>query len=247
MGLTINYRLVAPAGLSAARAAALVRRLQASAKRLATAGRIERVHPISSDREDLERWASAWCALPHPEMPDAIVGHAVLPDAGWIFPVELGPDAEWLWLGLCRYPPQVTAQGRRRATRLGPRWRLSGFCKTQYASLHGWESFARAHLAALELLAQWREAGVHVRIDDEGGYWPHRRLATLRARLDQMNGLVAALGGALKDIADETGGAPIASPIFSHPDFERLEAEGLSRNTAHITQAVKAVSERARA
>jgi hypothetical protein len=58
-------------------------------------------------------------------------------------------------------------------------------------------------------------------------------------------GLLA--GGALKDVADETGGAPIASPIFSHPDFERLEAEGLSHNTTHTTQAVKAVSERARA
>ena len=244
MGLTINYRLVAPEGLSAPRAAALVRRLHAEAHRLIATGRVARVLPISTDRADLERWGSTWCPLRHPEAPDLAVGHAVLPEAGWVFPVELGEGAEWLWLGLCRYPNRVTAQGRRHATRLGPRWRFSGFCKTQYASVHGWEHFARCHLAARELLTQWREAGVHVRINDEGGCWPRVHLATLRARLDQMNGIVAAFAGALKDAAEDTDGAPIESPIFAHPGFERLEAEGLTRNAAHIHQAVKALSER---
>jgi len=241
MGLTIHYGLTAPDGLSTSQAAALVRRLHASARRLISGGRIARVLPISSDPEDLDRFACAWRILHHPEMPDTTIGHAIPPEAGWLFPIDLGEGSELLWLGLCRYSQRVTAHGQPRATRLGTRWRFSGFCKTQYASIHGWEHFARCHLAAIDLLAQWRKAGMRVRLNDEGGYWPHRRLATLRERLDQMNGIVAALGGALKDASDDTCGAPIESPIFSHPHFERLEAEGLARNVDHIAEAVTSV------
>ena len=41
--------------------------------------------------------------------------------------------------------------------------------------------------------------GLRVRIQDEGAYWPRRSEAKLRQRLDQMNSLVAAMGGVLKD------------------------------------------------
>ena len=241
MGLTLHFRLTAPADFSARNAAALVRRIHARASRWAAEGRIERVLPISSDRVELDQWACAFLTLPHPEEPDTSIGVSIPPEAGWIFPIELGADSELLWFGLCRYPATIVTQGRNLATRLGPRWQFAGFCKTQYASLHGWEHFARCHVAAIDLLALWRAAGVRVKISDEGGYWPHRNLAALRRHLDQMNRLVAAFGGALKDATDESGGAPVQSPIFAHPQFERLEAEGLARNADHIRQAVSVV------
>jgi hypothetical protein len=242
MGLTIHYRITAPAGLSARQASALVRALHDDAQFLIDEGRITRVLPISSAPEDLASHACAWKALPHPEFPDTSVGQAITPEAGWIFPAEIGADCELLWLGLCRYPSHVEVQGRRRATGLGSRWRFSGFCKTQYASLHGWEHFERCHLAALALLTHCtRAVGLHVRINDEGGYWPHRDFAALRANLDNMNGIVAAFAGAAKDAADDTGAGPVESPIFAHPQFERLEAEGLSANADALARALAAV------
>jgi hypothetical protein len=78
---------------------------------------------------------------------------------------------------------------------------------------------------------------------DEGGYWPGRKTETLRANLNQMNGLIAALGGAFKDAADE--GVPgIESPIFAHPRFEQLEAEGLAANAPAIHQAIDVLNPR---
>jgi len=230
MGLTINYRISASADLSARQASARVRAFHANAQLLIDEGRIARVFPISSAPDDLERHACPWQMLPHPQFPDTTAGHAIAPDAGWIFPAQIGEDCEPLWLGLCRYPSRVEVQGRPLATGLGARWQFSGFCKTQYASLHGWEHFERCHLAALALLTQCaRTVGAHVRINDEGGYWPHRDRAALRANLDNMNGIVAAFAGALKDATEEHPASPVQSPIFAHPQFERLEAEGLAK------------------
>jgi hypothetical protein len=241
MGLTLHYRMIAPDGLSARRAGALVRRLHATASEWADEGRIESVHEISSDRTDLDRFGCAWRPLPHPELPDTSVGVQIPPEAGWIFPVELGEDCELLWLGLCRYPLTVAVQGRERSTRLSPRWQFAHFCKTQYASLHGWENFVRCHVAAVDLLGVGRGLGLRVKIDDEGGYWPHRNLSTLRQHLDQMNGIVAALAGAVKDATEGEDGAPVQSPIFAHPQFERLEAEGAARTGASLAEATKII------
>ena len=241
MGLTLHHRLSAPAGLSARGAAALVRRLHTVAKKLAAAGRVAEVLPISSDRTDLDQWANAWRILPHPDQPDTSFGVQIPPDAGWIFPVSLGDDCELLWLGLCRYPATVPHGNRTIATRLGPRWQFAGSCKTQYASLHGWENFVRCHTAAVDLLLAARALGLRVKLTDEGGYWPHRRLALLRERLDRLNGIVAALAGAVKDATDETGGPAVQSPIFAHPHFERLEAEGVATESAHLEQTLRVI------
>ena len=106
---------------------------------------------------------------------------------------------------------------------------MSGFSKTQYASLRGWEHFFRCHSAVVEILASLPPLGCRTRLNDEGGYWPRRTVGALRTELDQMNGLVAAAAGALRDFDEETGEAGahrIESPIFVHPQFERLEAKG---------------------
>jgi len=88
----------------------------------------------------------------------------------------------------------------------------------------------RCHTAVVDLLAGTRRLGLHVEINDEGGFWPGRTFATLRRNLDEMNGIVAAAAGALKDF-DETadGQSRVQAPIFAHKHFERLEAECAAR------------------
>ena len=96
-------------------------------------------------------------------------------------------------------------------------------------------------MAAVDLLNAARPLGLRVRLNDEGGYWPHRRLTLVRERLAQMNSVVAALAGALKDATDEAGGPAVQSPIFAHPHFERIEAEGAEANAEHLRSAVATV------
>jgi hypothetical protein len=148
-----------------------------------------------------------------------------------LFPVEVGADCEPLWLGLCRYPLTVQVAGELRRTGLRG-WLLKGFCKTQYAGLHGWEHFRRCHTAVIDLLAGARRLGLAIVIKDEGDYWPGHDLAALRRNLDEMNGAIAAAAGVLKDCAEESEGPPVQSPILAHPHFERLEAEGAARGYA---------------
>jgi hypothetical protein len=190
-------------------------------------GLVDRVHPIIFDLKTLRRFAGDWLILPVPGMANTSTGVEVLPLAGFVFRVHVGADCEPLWLGLCRYPSAVFSQGRELPTKIGAGWRLAGFSKTQYASLHGWEHFTRCHCAVVELLAACRQPGLRVKISDEGDYWPRRSLKQLRENLNHLNGLVAATAGALKDL-DETA-TRVQSPIFAHQHFERLEAEGAKR------------------
>lgn len=238
MGLTLHYRLAAPAELSARGAAALVRRMHRLASQQVAAGRVAEVLPISSDRVDLERWANAWRVRAHPTERETSVGVQIAPEAGWIFPVEVGEGCELLWLGLCRYPTRVRHGEGTVATRLGARWQLAGFCKTHYAGLHGWEHFARCHRGAVELIVAARALGLRVKLDDEGGYWPHRSERTLRGRLERLNGSLAALAGALKDATEAAGGAPVVAPILAHPQFERLEAQGWTEEIGALARQV---------
>jgi len=120
----------------------------------------------------------------------------------------------------------VRVRGRELRVRAqkGGAWRLSGFSKTQYASLHGWEHFRRCHVAIVDFLAALRPLGFDVKISDEGHYWPRRSERALREEVDKMNRLIAAVAGEMKDAHEESGGVQAA--IFAHPQFERLEAEG---------------------
>jgi len=96
-------------------------------------------------------------------------------------------------------------------------------------------------VAAIDLLLAARELGMRVKLADEGGHWPRGLLPGLRERIDRTNGAVAALAGALKDAADETGGPTVPSPIFARPHFERIEAEGAAANAEHLRATVKTV------
>ena len=160
----------------------------------------------------------------------------VKPVCGYLFTLDVGEDCEPATMGLCRYPEKTWAHGRDWPLPKLRGWRLRLFAKTQYASLHGWEHFRRCHLAILAALEIWRELGARVKISDEGGYWPRRSERVLRRELDMMNGIVAAAAGAMRDLAEDTGGdrAAIQSPILAHPQFERLEHEGQARVAPHV-------------
>lgn len=204
------------------------------------AGRVDKVFPVTSDAVTLRRYACDWLILPVPGEENTSTGAEILPLEGFIFLVNVGADCEPLWLGLCRYPPTVLFQGRELRTRKGTGWRLVGATKTQYASLHGWEHFQRCHCAVVEMLAALRSPTLRVWISDEGEYWPRRSLASLRRNLDQMNGLVAAVAGTWKD-----GDAQVESPIFQHPNFERLEAEGDAKHGTLIRRARRLIRNKA--
>lgn len=235
MGLTIHFKLRAPPETDAAQANELVRQLRRRAQGFQQRGRVDAVQPLGEDRAALRR-ATDYKSVPHPWKAGAESGIEIPAAVGFLFEVAVGRDCEPLPLGLCRYPRTVLLGGRRYRTELRG-WCLHGFCKTQYASLHGWEHFRRCHTAVIDLLAGARRLGLAVDLNDEGDYWPGRDLAALRRNLDEMNGVVAAAAGVLKDLADERGGAGVQSPIFAHPQFERLEAEGAARGQAAKLQA----------
>ena len=226
MGLTIHYKLIAPNGTDAGRARDLVCQLRRRAQGFKYRGRVDAVHAPGDDAESL-RWGQEWMFR---KEPDSRREHQakILPLEGYIFPVAVGKDCEPLWLGLCRYPLTAMVGGQRMRTQLLG-WRLHGFCKTQYASLNGWEYFRRCHTAVIDLLNAGRSLGLLVEINDEGEYWPGRDLKALRQNLDEMNGLVAGAAGALKDFYSDSDKPGVESPIFAHKDFERLEAEGAER------------------
>jgi hypothetical protein len=268
MGLTIHYTLTMRQPLGDAAVPALVAQARAFARQVlesgsplplsvpsdqrqsgqglpqskplprnATPPRVSRLLQVGPDFPLAHEWVvipQLWGGETHVDVP---------PQTGHVFSVNVGQDCEPLLLGLCRYPATARHRGRDLPTKVGVGWRLRYFCKTQYASLHGWEYFLHCHRTVIDLLNFWRTLGVQVRISDGGGYWPRRSVATLRRNLDEMNGIVAAMGGALKDAGGE---APVESPIFRHPQFERLEAAGARRHVGQLRQAVEVLQRAAR-
>jgi hypothetical protein len=234
MGLTIHYELAAPADCDAEQAHELVRRMRRRAQGFKQRGRVERVLPIESDREALH-WAVDFRSVPHPFKPGAFSDIEIPADAGFLFFVKVGADCEPLALGLCHYPKTVLLGGKHYRTHR-PGWSLRSFSKTQYASLHGWEHFRRCHCAVVDLLHGFRHLGLKITINDEGDYWPGQSLTVLRQNLDEMNGVVAATAGAMKDLdSDGDRESGVNSPIFRHRDFERLEAEGDAKHGTRLS------------
>ncbi|MDF3056139.1 MAG: hypothetical protein K0R17_354 [Rariglobus sp.] len=236
MGLSLHVHVRAPASLDEPAVRATVTRWHGVAETLATEGRVDRVFELSNEAADLSQFATAWLSVPVPGDPDTCTGVAIEPTEGWIFLVQLGKGSEPLVLGLCRYPATVKAAGGGGLLPSGKDdgWHFLASCKTQYASLNGWESFRRCHLAAVDLALAGQSLGLEVRIEDEGGYWPGRDEVALRAAVERLNRLVAGLAGALKDVEGSSGDVPsVESPIFAHPAFERLEAEAQDSADAH--------------
>lgn len=225
MGLTVNYDLRLPLTVSAAEVRARLEQWREFAQ---TVGMKLMTAVEAVERDEL---FMTGFVMERDEEQDATIGHEVPVEEGFVFWAQPpGTGCETLRVGLCRYPASIETKRGPRETKLGGAWRYQSCCKTQYASLEGWEAFLTAHRAVVDCLAHGRELGVDVRINDEGGYWPRRSVKTLRARLDEINGICASMAGALKDAADEAGeSGSLVAPILEHPDFERLEHEGAKR------------------
>jgi hypothetical protein len=101
----------------------------------------------------------------------------------------------------------------------------SSFCKTQFAYNHGWPNFAKAHLSVLLLLEHVQSLGFAIEVSDEGGMWETKDITVLAKRIGESSEGLAALAGALKDIAGAEG-MTVESPITEHPQYEHLEAKG---------------------
>ena len=186
MGLTVHFKLAASKGCNEEQAKKFVEAMRRVALRFYIEGLVDNVLAITADAKTLRRFANEWLILPVPGQKNTSTGVEVSPTQGFIFCVAVGKDCEPLWLGLCRYPPKVLQGGRELPTRLGNKWRLSGFSKTQYASLHGWEYFQRCHCVVIEILFALRSLELRVRITDEGDYWPRRSLTALRRNVQQI-------------------------------------------------------------
>lgn len=240
MGLTIHYKLRLPATVTPAATEALVRTAHRRAAALVRRRRLAGIGPVRP-ADPSDHWCHALVMEPRGE---STICHEVPPKRGWMFTVSPGRDCEAARFGLCRYPATIRAGDRTVRTRCAG-WGYDGFSKAQYASLHGEAHFLHCHRAIIDLLLIWERLGATVTINDEGDYWPRRNEAKLLAEVRQMNRIVAAFSGALKDAADD-GGPPVESPIFQHAQFELLEAEGLTRYSRQITGAVKTVASAAR-
>ncbi len=152
---------------------------------------------------------------------------SVEPECFFRFTIFPGVGCETAAFGLSRLSKTTTIDGCQWSTGLA-RWHWHSFCKTQYASnpKHGGEEhFLKCHLSLIELLDFADELGILCRVSDDSGYWESRDEKQLREKLKEMNRMIAAFTGALKDeLGDCDGG--IQAPITGFPNFEHLEAEG---------------------
>jgi hypothetical protein len=148
---------------------------------------------------------------------------------GWFFSATPGEGCESMRVGLCRF---AGAAG----------WRLEAFCKTQYASRHGWKHFLKCHRCVIKMLRAAQKLGLRVKAEDEGGLWETNSAAVLRRNLKEYDECIAAFGGALKDAA-AAAGQTMVGPIFDHPQFEHLEARGLAEHGGKVGRAVEVVKQ----
>lgn len=234
MGVTIHYSLRL-ATRSAAVAERTVRRLHGAAVRFAARRGLGEVGPVIPLAEAFLQ-ADRYAVVRDRRGETRLLG--VEPEAGWCFSVAIGDGCEPATFGLGRYPAFVADGAHRRRTGFGGAWTFGAFCKTQYASRGGAEHLLRCHAAVIDLILLWRKAGATVTISDEGEYWPGRDPRTLLRRTEALDQFTAALAGAAKDASDAQGGPPVLSPIFEHPRFERLEAEGAAKHS-HLIEALR--------
>lgn len=206
MGLSIAYTLATPHKVKAAVLRQLVERTAEFAKRI---GCEEVGEPLAGGPDHWKLW----------KLPDgSTTGEPVAALEGWSLSVMPGEGCESANFGLCRYP---SVKG----------WKLTSWCKTQYAARYGIEHFLACHRRVISLLDLWRDFGIEAEVGDEGEYWQTRSLQQLRRRVAMYDRLVAAVAGAIKD-----EGQQVKAEIFSDARFERLEAEGRAEFAAPIEE-----------
>lgn len=210
MGLTISYTLSTQRELSDAVVKELVARTAAFARKIGCA---EVIGPESGGPDECKVRK-----LPNGDTTGDFIGA----ESGWSVSVMSGEGCEVAVFGLCRYHSIN-------------HWKLTSWCKTQYAGQHGIEHFLACHRRIISLLDLWRDFGVDVKVTDEGEFWETRSVDRLRQRLATYDRLVAAVAGTLMDDLGK-GKAGMQAEIFSDARFERLEAEGRAEFAAKIDE-----------
>lgn len=239
MGLTIHYKLAVDKNLSVTVVRELAQRAALYARKIGCA-EVGEVTRVEADTP----FTSLFVSVGREQ--DCCFGH-VPAKRGWVVEVWPGEGCESAEFGLCQYPRRTQYRMTQFRTRLVPTgfeggWMFKGSCKTQYAGELGWEHFLKCHRQIISLLDFWRQLGVAVEVTDEGEYWQTRSEEKLRNKLHQYDGLVAAVGGMLKDAsADDGNGLSVVSPIFDYTNFERLEHEGRREFGGQIAQLQKKV------
>lgn len=234
MGLTIHYKLSVTKYLASAVVRELADRTALYARKIGCA-EVGEVESVKSDTP----FTGLFVRVGREE--DCCFG-TVPAKRGWVVEVWPGEGSENALFGLCQYPRRIPFRAGSIATGFEGGWLLKGFCKTQYAGEHGWEHFLKCHRQIISLLDFWRQLGVAVEVTDEGEYWQTRSEEELRNKLQQYDGLVAGVGGMLKDASPDTGrGLSVVSPIFECSQFERLEHEGRQEFGKQISQLRKKV------
>lgn len=234
MGLTIHYTLSVKEHLAASVVRELARRTAQYGRKIGCA---EASEPYQA--EEGRSYAPLFFSIGDPNSSESVFS-AAMPRRGWLVNVWPGAGCETAKLGLCQYPRRILFRGQSVPTGFKGGWQFQSFCKTQYAGEHGWENFLRCHRLVVSLLDFWRDLGVRVKVNDEGGYWETRSVEELRAELGGYDRLVAAMGGMFKDACgDGGGGLSVESPIFDYKNFERLEHEGQQEFGARIQQLQK--------
>lgn len=233
MGLHINYELWLPAGTSDAAALDLLEQfrracesagatsvgplLQFSARDLDTGD--EQYAPWTAERF---AWVFAKGSI---ECRDGEGRTSTSGDgcAAAMFYLYPGDGSEAAPFGLVR-PGDSGAPDAERADLQG-RWYWRGWCKTQYASRLGDEHLIRCHQSVVNAIEAAMALGFSAEVHDETGYWETRSVERLVGEVHRMNQIVARVAGALHDAVGSAH--PVESPIFTDPDFERLESEPL--------------------
>jgi hypothetical protein len=234
MGLTIHYTLKAKSR-SVTKARQLVESLHSRALDLPFK-EVGAVFELTGDACDFQNCADddphRWLLIQgsghiqrgprsYTVAPKHVIGFTTLP----------GDGCEEANFGLCRYPAAIEIEDRatwpyrQRILRTGlTGWRWGAFCKTQYASVNGIQSFLRCHLLVVRLLDHCTEIGLETDVNDEGGYWKKRDVQALAKEVGDWNQMIAAVVGEWKDLLGP--GQDAVAPITSFPDFEHLEAKG---------------------
>jgi hypothetical protein len=222
MGLTIHYELSVSENLKLSVVRELVQRVARYAEKIGCA-EVGQVQRAAGDHQN----AGLFVRSGRPE--DCCFG-IVPPKHGWVVEVWPGEGCESATFGLCDYPRLTPYLGGWARTGFVRGWLLKSRCKTQYAGEHGWPHFLKCHKQIISLLDFWRDLGIQVTVNDEGGYWETRSEEALKERLGLYDGLVAGVAGVFKDAAGVANSAlSVESPIFDYTLFERLEHEGRQR------------------